>query len=49
MRRFCSLAPGALRELDDWLALRRRGLEANYARLDRLLEKQSKQPRKETP
>jgi DNA-binding transcriptional ArsR family regulator len=33
----CRLAPGALSELDEYLALLRRALETNYARLDRLL------------
>ncbi len=36
-RRHCSLAPTALEELEQWLAMLRRALEANYSRLDRLL------------
>lgn len=36
-RRHCSLAPTALEELEQWLAMLRRALEANYGRLDRLL------------
>jgi DNA-binding transcriptional ArsR family regulator len=36
-RRQCRLAPEALSELDQYLALLRRALEANYQRLDRLL------------
>ena len=46
-RRPCRLAPDALTELDDYLAMLRRGLEANYARLDRLLAKQPASERKE--
>ena len=38
-RRPCRLAPDALTELEDWLAQLRRGLEANYDRLDTLLTK----------
>lgn len=36
-RRPCALAPGALDELDQYLAKLRAALETNYARLDRLL------------
>ena len=36
-KRPCSLAPGALEEIDKWLAMLRRALEANYDRLDQLL------------
>jgi DNA-binding transcriptional ArsR family regulator len=36
-RRHCSLAPAAFEELEQWLAMLRRILEANYSRLDRLL------------
>ena len=36
-KRPCRLAPGALEEIDKWLAVLRRALEANYDRLDRLL------------
>ncbi|MGX1791020.1 ArsR/SmtB family transcription factor [Bosea sp. NPDC055332] len=36
-RRPCRLAPGALEEIDKWLAMLRRALEANYDRLDQLL------------
>ncbi len=36
-RRHCSLAPTALEELEQWLVMLRRVLEANYGRLDRLL------------
>ncbi|MDP3274804.1 MAG: metalloregulator ArsR/SmtB family transcription factor [Deltaproteobacteria bacterium] len=40
-RRPCRLAPGALSELDDYLAMLRRALEKNYARLDRLLAQET--------
>ncbi|SMH31699.1 helix-turn-helix transcriptional regulator [Maritimibacter sp. HL-12] len=36
-RRPCRLAAGALEEIEAWLGLLRRGLEANYDRLDALL------------
>lgn len=36
-RRPCRLAPGALGPVDDYLSMLRKALEANYARLDRLL------------
>ena len=36
-KRPCRLAPGALAEIDRWLDLLRRALEANYDRLDQLL------------
>lgn len=36
-KRPCRLAPGALAEIDQWLDLLRRALEANYDRLDQLL------------
>lgn len=36
-KRPCRLAAGAIRDIDAWLALMRRALEANYARLDDLL------------
>jgi len=36
-KRPCRLAPGALEEIDRWLAMLRRALEANYDRLDQLL------------
>jgi len=41
-RRPCRLAPEALSELDQYLALLRRALEANYQRLDRLLSERKK-------
>jgi DNA-binding transcriptional ArsR family regulator len=36
-KRPCRLAPGALEEIDRWLAMLRRALEANYGRLDQFL------------
>lgn len=36
-KRPCRLAAGGLSELDEYLGMLRRALEANYARLDRLL------------
>lgn len=41
-RRPCSLARGALSELDEYLEMLRTALEANYGRLDRLLAKRKK-------
>lgn len=45
-KRPCRLAPGALEEIDRWLAMLRRALEANYDRLDQLLAEM--EPGKET-
>lgn len=45
-KRPCRLAPGALEEIDKWLAMLRRALEANYDRLDQLLAEM--EPGKET-
>ena len=45
-RRPCRLAPGALDDLDQYLAALRTALTANYARLDRLLAQTTK-PAKE--
>jgi DNA-binding transcriptional ArsR family regulator len=39
-KRPCRLSPGALSELDQYLAMLREALERNYRRLDRLLAKQ---------
>ena len=36
-KRHCSLAPTALQELEHWLAMLRRALDANYERLGSLL------------
>ena len=43
----CRLAPNALSELDQYLAMLREGLERNYERLDQLLSRM-KSSRKET-
>lgn len=40
-KRPCRLAPGALPELDSYLAMLREALETNYTRLDRLLAAQA--------
>ena len=45
-KRPCRLAPGALAEIDKWLAMLRQALEANYDRLDQLLAEM--EPGKET-
>jgi DNA-binding transcriptional ArsR family regulator len=47
-RRPCRLAPNALHNLDAYLAMLRTALEANYARLDRVLVELSKSPGKES-
>jgi|SRR5690606_30460507 len=39
VRRPCRLAPRSLDNLDAYLSALRRGLEANYSRLDQLLQK----------
>ena len=36
-KRPCRLAPSAVTEIDQWLAMLRRALEANYGRLDQVL------------
>jgi DNA-binding transcriptional ArsR family regulator len=36
-KRHCRLAPNALEELEQWLAMLRQALERNYERLDTLL------------
>lgn len=46
-RRPCRLAPGAIEEIDAWLAMLRKGLEANYGRLDTLLAAMTDDARKE--
>lgn len=47
-RRPCRLAPGALSELEEYLALLRRALETNYQRLDRLLRERRKRKESKT-
>lgn len=41
-KRHCRLVPGGIDEIDQWLELLRKALEANYARLDKILESQPK-------
>lgn len=36
-KRFCALSPGALAQVDQWLAMMRDAFAANYDRLDRVL------------
>ena len=36
-KRPCRLAPSAVTEIDQWLSMLRRALEANYGRLDQVL------------
>jgi DNA-binding transcriptional ArsR family regulator len=36
-KRPCRLAPGAINEIDQWLAMLRQALTANYDRLDEVL------------
>lgn len=36
-KRPCRLAPGAINEIDQWLAMLRQALTANYERLDEVL------------
>lgn len=48
-RRPCRLATGALDELDAYLAMLRKALETNYARLDRLLAEQQLAEEKKKP
>ena len=50
-KRLCSLSPGALAEIDQWLAMMRDAFAANYDRLDDVLaamkpaEQRSQQPK----
>jgi len=46
-RRPCRLSPGALRELDDYLALLRTAMESNDERLDQLLTRTTRPKRKD--
>ncbi len=48
-RRPCRLAPGALDELDGFLAMLRKGMERSYQRLDQLLARMSPPGRKDKP
>jgi len=45
----CRLAPGALDELDAFLAMLRKGMERSYQRLDALLERTQSAGRKDKP
>ena len=52
-KRLCALAPGALAQIDQWLAMMRDAFAANYDRLDQVLaemkpQSQSPDPPKET-
>lgn len=44
----CSLAPGAMDEIDRWLGMMRKALETNYARLDQILAAQNLKTEKDT-
>ncbi|MEZ4398399.1 MAG: metalloregulator ArsR/SmtB family transcription factor [Kofleriaceae bacterium] len=46
-RRPCRLAPGALDELDPFLAMLRKGMERSYERLDQLLARTHPRGRKD--
>jgi len=41
-RRPCRLAPAGIAEIDQWLGVLRKALEANYNRLDKVLAAQTK-------
>ena len=43
-KRPCRLAPDAMKDIEAWLAMFRRALEANYQRLDVLLAENSSDP-----
>ena len=47
-KRPCRLAPGGIAEVEQWLGLLRRALDANYTRLDKVLAEQTRQ-RKDKP
>jgi DNA-binding transcriptional ArsR family regulator len=44
----CRLAPHGITEIDRWLAVLRKALEANYARLDKILAAQTKARKEKT-
>ena len=49
-KRLCSLSPGALAQIDQWLAMIRDAFTANYDRLDRVLaEMDPQQPQPDPP
>ena len=45
-KRPCRLAPDGIAEIDQWLKLLRKALEANYARLDKVLESQTQKKKR---
>ena len=42
-KRPCRLAPGGIAQIDQWLGVLRKALEANYDRLDEVLAAQTKE------
>lgn len=48
-RRPCRLAPGALDDVDAYLAMLRKGMERSYDRLDQLLASATSTDRKDKP
>jgi DNA-binding transcriptional ArsR family regulator len=48
-KRPCRLAPGAITEIDQWLAMLRKALAANYDRLDEVLAAMNRSKRKGKP
>ena len=48
-RRPCRLAPGAIDEIDRWLAMLRQALERNYDRLDSVLADLDQEEGKDKP
>jgi len=48
-RRPCRLSLGALDEIDQWLAMLRRAMAANYDRLDQVLAEMQATERRNTP
>ncbi len=48
-KRPCRLAPAGIAEIDQWLAMLRKALAANYNRLDEVLAAMNPNERKEKP
>ena len=48
-KRPCRLAPGAIDEIDRWLAMLRKALERNYDRLDAVLAELDEEEGKDKP
>lgn|SRR5688572_12281722 len=48
-KRPCRLAPKAIAEIDQWLAMLREALAANYDRLDSVLATMNRETRKDHP